>query len=61
VDSSIPLLTIKRRLVAGARGSVLDLLSGMMILIVTGIGTLIHVYSTASYDERGGVARYSAT
>src|SRR5215475_5268570 len=38
----------------------LDPLSGMMILIVTGIGTLIHVYSTAyMHDEpRGGVARF---
>jgi NADH-quinone oxidoreductase subunit L len=38
----------------------LDPLSGMMILIVTGVGTLIHVYSTAyMIDEpRGGVARF---
>jgi len=38
----------------------LDPLSGMMILVVTGIGTLIHVYSTAYiHDEpRGGVARF---
>jgi NADH-quinone oxidoreductase subunit L len=38
----------------------LDPLSGMMILIVTGIGTLIHIYSTAyMHDEpRGGVARF---
>ena len=38
----------------------LDPLSGMMILIVTGIGTLIHVYSTAYMaDEPGeGVARF---
>jgi NADH-quinone oxidoreductase subunit L len=38
----------------------LDPLSGMMILIVTGIGTLIHVYSTAYMAEepRGGVARF---
>jgi NADH-quinone oxidoreductase subunit L len=38
----------------------LDPLSGMMILIVTGIGTLIHVYSTAymSEEPRGGVARF---
>jgi NADH-quinone oxidoreductase subunit L len=38
----------------------LDPLSGMMILVVTGIGTLIHVYSTAyMHDEpRGGVARF---
>jgi NADH-quinone oxidoreductase subunit L len=38
----------------------LDPLSGMMILIVTGIGTLIHVYSTAYMTEepRGGVARF---
>ena len=37
----------------------LDPLSGMMILVVTGIGTLIHVYSTAymSEEPRGGVAR----
>src|SRR5438128_1666744 len=38
----------------------LDPLSGMMILIVTGIGALIHIYSTAymADEPRGGVARY---
>src|SRR5262245_2604979 len=38
----------------------LDPLSAMMILIVTGIGALIHLYSTAyMVDEpRGGFARY---
>ena len=38
----------------------LDPLSGLMILIVTGIGFLIHVYSTAYMDgeSRGGYARY---
>ena len=38
----------------------LDPLSAMMILVVTGIGFLIHVYSIAyMHDEpRGGVARY---
>jgi NADH-quinone oxidoreductase subunit L len=38
----------------------LDPLSGMMLLIVTGIGTLIHVYSTAyiADEPRGGVARF---
>jgi NADH-quinone oxidoreductase subunit L len=38
----------------------LDPLSGMMILVVTGIGLLIHVYSTAyMHDEsRGAYARY---
>jgi len=38
----------------------LDPLSGMMILVVTGIGFLIHVYSTAyMHDEpRGGYARF---
>ncbi len=38
----------------------LDPLSSMMILVVTGIGLLIHIYSTAyMHDEpRGGVARY---
>ena len=38
----------------------LDPLSGMMILIVTGIGTMIHVYSTAymADEPRAGVARF---
>jgi NADH-quinone oxidoreductase subunit L len=38
----------------------LDPLSGMMLLIVTGIGTLIHIYSTAyiADEPRGGVARF---
>ncbi len=38
----------------------LDPLSGMMLLIVTGIGTLIHVYSTAyiADEPRAGVARF---
>jgi NADH-quinone oxidoreductase subunit L len=38
----------------------LDPLSGLMILVVTGIGTLIHVYSIAyMHDEpRGGYARF---
>jgi NADH-quinone oxidoreductase subunit L len=38
----------------------LDPLSGIMILVVTGIGTLIHVYSTAymADEPRGGVARF---
>jgi NADH-quinone oxidoreductase subunit L len=38
----------------------LDPLSGMMILVVTGVGTLIHVYSTAymADEPRGGVARF---
>jgi NADH-quinone oxidoreductase subunit L len=38
----------------------LDPLSGMMILVVTGIGTLIHVYSTAymADEPRAGVARF---
>jgi NADH-quinone oxidoreductase subunit L len=38
----------------------LDPLSAMMILVVTGIGTLIHIYSTAymADEPRGGVARF---
>jgi NADH-quinone oxidoreductase subunit L len=38
----------------------IDPLAGMMILVVTGIGTLIHVYSTAymSEEPRGGYARF---
>jgi NADH-quinone oxidoreductase subunit L len=59
---SIPLATS-----SGAIGSFqvpwgfrLDPLSGMMILVVTGIGTLIHVYSTAymADEPRAGVARF---
>ena len=39
---------------------VLDPLSGMMLLIVTGIGLLIHIYSIGYIDHepRGGVARF---
>src|SRR5262245_24404357 len=38
----------------------IDPLAGMMILVVTGIGTLIHIYSTAymSEEPRGGYARF---
>jgi NADH-quinone oxidoreductase subunit L len=38
----------------------LDPLSGMMLLVVTGIGTLIHVYSTSymADEPRAGVARF---
>ena len=38
----------------------LDPLSGMMLLVVTGIGFLIHVYSIGYIDHepRGGVARF---
>ncbi len=38
----------------------LDPLSGMMILVVTGIGFLIHIYSTAYMQDepRGGYARF---
>ena len=58
---SIPLMT--QHGVGGLQipwGFRLDPLSGLMILVVTGIGTLIHVYSTAYMAEepRGGVARF---
>ena len=59
---SIPLMT--RGGAVGAFsvpwGFRLDPLSALMILVVTGIGTLIHVYSTAymADEPRGGVARY---
>src|SRR5437762_10560911 len=61
----IPSIPLQMR--SGAIGSFqvpwgfrLDPLSGMMILIVTGIGTLIHVYSTAyiADEPRGGMARF---
>jgi NADH-quinone oxidoreductase subunit L len=43
-----------------AWGFRLDPLSALMLLVVTGIGTLIHVYATSyMHDEpRGGVARF---
>src|SRR5580765_7689541 len=51
---------IPRIPLATTNGFRLDPLSGMMILIITGIGTLIHVYSTAymADEPRGGVARF---
>src|SRR3954452_5646131 len=58
---NIPLATNKRiGLFHITWGFRLDPLSGMMILIITGIGTLIHVYSPADRAEepRGGVARF---
>ena len=38
----------------------LDPLAGLLLLVVTGIGTLIHIYSTGymADEPRGGVARY---
>ena len=38
----------------------LDPLSGLMLLVVTGVGTLIHIYSTSyiADEPRGGVARF---
>ena len=61
----IPADSAADRTTASARFQVpwgfrLDPLSGMMLLVVTGIGTLIHVYSTAymADEPRGGVARF---
>src|SRR5688572_18443554 len=41
-------------------GFMLDHLSGLMILIVTGVGFLIHVYSTAYMHEEPGFYRFFA-
>jgi NADH-quinone oxidoreductase subunit L len=41
-------------------GLVVDTLSGLMLLFVTGVGTLIHVYSVAYMHEDEGFARYFA-
>jgi len=41
-------------------GLMLDHLSGLMILIVTGVGFLIHVYSTAYMHDEPGYYRYFA-
>src|ERR1700681_2161053 len=60
--SSIP-LQLRNGAVGGMQvpwGLRLDPLSALMLLVVTGIGTLIHVYSTAymADEPRGGVARF---
>jgi NADH:ubiquinone oxidoreductase subunit 5 (subunit L)/multisubunit Na+/H+ antiporter MnhA subunit len=39
-------------------GFLLDPLSGVMILVVTGIGFLIHVYSTGYMDHDNGLYRF---
>ena len=41
-------------------GFLLDQLSGLMILIVTGVGLLIHVYSTGYMGHEDGLYRYFA-
>src|SRR4026209_1602719 len=41
-------------------GFMLDHLSGLMILVVTGVGFLIHVYSTAYMHDEPGFYRYFA-
>ncbi len=49
-----------RTLVDAAWGLVVGRLSGTMILVVTGVGTLIHVYSTSymSHEDDAGYARF---
>src|SRR5262245_46421437 len=41
-------------------GFLLDHLSGLMILIVTGVGLLIHIYSTGYMHDDSGFYRYFA-
>jgi NADH-quinone oxidoreductase subunit L len=49
-----------RALISIAWGLVVDRLSGTMIMVVTGIGTLIHVYSSSymSHEDDAGFARF---
>ncbi|HYG66809.1 MAG TPA: NADH-quinone oxidoreductase subunit L, partial [Anaeromyxobacteraceae bacterium] len=49
-----------RALVAIDWGLLVDRLSGTMILVVTGVGTLIHIYSASymSHEDEIGYARY---
>ena len=55
---AIPLATARRhRLFQVPWGFRLDPLSAMMLLVVTGIGTLIHVYSTAYMARRAARRR----
>jgi NADH-quinone oxidoreductase subunit L len=51
-----------RALVSVSWGLLVDRLSGTMILVVTGVGFLIHVYSASymSQEDDGGYARYFA-
>ena len=39
---------------------VMDRLSGVMALVVTGVGTLIHIYSTGYMRENPGYSRFFA-
>ena len=54
---SIPLRAAVGNFVADW-GFLLDPLSGVMILIVTGVGLLIHVYSTGYMAHEGGYYRF---
>ncbi len=49
-----------RALISIGWGLVVDRLSGVMIMVVTGVGTLIHVYSTGymSHEDEFGYARF---
>jgi NADH-quinone oxidoreductase subunit L len=49
-----------RALISIGWGLVVDRLSGVMIMVVTGVGTLIHVYSTGymSHEDDFGYARF---
>ena len=49
-----------RALVSVGWGLVVDRLSGVMIMVVTGVGTLIHIYSTGymSHEDDFGYARF---
>src|SRR5574337_451963 len=49
-----------RALVSVTWGLLVDRLSGTMILVVTGVGFLIHVYSASymAHEDDGGYARY---
>jgi NADH-quinone oxidoreductase subunit L len=49
-----------RALVSVAWGLLVDALSGTMIMVVTGVGTLIHIYSVSymSHEDDAGFARY---
>ncbi len=49
-----------RALVSVSWGLLVDRLSGTMILVVTGVGFLIHVYSASymAHEDDGGYARY---
>ena len=64
-EGEIPIVTdyftwIRSGAFQASFGFLLDHLSGLMILVVTGVGLLIHIYSTGYMHDEPGYYRYFA-